>query len=115
LELSQLAKVCASEGLPLANLAMFKAPFTDPIDPVTARVASSPTSPSALTGSGSRGHRDGEVTVLNAVTCTMSAAPLTGRPPSGNWPAAACRAGYALMENLIVEEGSSRHRPSPSI
>ena len=35
LDLSQLAKVCASEGLPLANLAMFRAPFTDPIDPAT--------------------------------------------------------------------------------
>jgi CO/xanthine dehydrogenase Mo-binding subunit len=33
LPLSRLAAMCAADGLSLSNLAMFKAPFTDPIDP----------------------------------------------------------------------------------
>jgi CO/xanthine dehydrogenase Mo-binding subunit len=107
LELSQLAKVCASEGLPLANLAMFKAPFTDPIDPVTGQGRVFPDFTFGAYGvEVAVDTETGEVTVLNAVTCTdvgraINRAAAIGQLAGGGMQGL----GYALMENLIVEEG----------
>ena len=107
LELSQLAKVCASEGLPLANLAMFKAPFTDPIDPATGQGRVFPDFTFGAYGvEVAVDTETGEVTVLQAVTCcdvgrAINAAAAIGQLAGGGMQGL----GYALMENLIVDKG----------
>ena len=107
LELSQLAKVCASEGLSLANLAMFKAPFTDPIDPATGQGRVFPDFTFGAYGvEVAVDTETGEVTVLKAVTCcdvgrAINRAAAIGQLAGGGMQGL----GYALMENLIVEQG----------
>lgn len=107
LELSNLAKVCAGEGLPLANLAMFKAPFSDPIDPVTGQGRVFPDFTFGAYGvEVAVDTETGEVTVLKAVTCSdvgraINRAAAIGQLAGGGMQGL----GYALMENLIVEEG----------
>ena len=107
LDLSQLAKVCASEGLPLANLAMFKAPFTDPIDPATGQGRVFPDFTFGAYGvEVAVDMETGEVTVLNAVTCSdvgraINRAAAIGQLAGGGMQGL----GYALMENLIVDQG----------
>ena len=107
LDLSQLAKVCASEGLSLANLAMFKAPFTDPIDPATGQGRVFPDFTFGAYGvEVAVDTETGEVTVLKAVTCcdvgrAINRAAAIGQLAGGGMQGL----GYALMENLIVEQG----------
>ncbi len=107
LELSNLAKVCAGEGLPLANLAMFKAPFSDPIDPATGQGRVFPDFTFGAYGvEVAVDTETGEVTVLKAVTCSdvgraINRAAAIGQLAGGGMQGL----GYALMENLIVEQG----------
>ena len=107
LDLSQLARVCASEGLSLANLAMFKAPFTDPIDPATGQGRVFPDFTFGAYGvEVAVDTETGEVTVLKAVTCcdvgrAINRAAAIGQLAGGGMQGL----GYALMENLIVEQG----------
>ena len=106
-ELSNLAKVCASEGLPLANLAMFKAPFTDPIDPATGQGRVFPDFTFGAYGvEVAVDTETGEVTVLKAVTCcdvgrAINRAAAIGQLAGGGMQGL----GYALMEDLIVKQG----------
>ena len=106
-ELSNLAKVCASEGLPLANLAMFKAPFTDPIDPATGQGRVFPDFTFGAYGvEVAVDTETGEVTLLKAVTCcdvgrAINRAAAIGQLAGGGMQGL----GYALMEDLIVEKG----------
>jgi len=106
-ELSNLAKVCASEGLPLANLAMFKAPFTDPIDLATGQGRVFPDFTFGAYGvEVAVDTETGEVTVLQAVTCcdvgrAINRAAAIGQLAGGGMQGM----GYALMEDLVVEKG----------
>jgi CO/xanthine dehydrogenase Mo-binding subunit len=106
-ELANLARVCASEGLPLANLALFRAPFTDPINPETGQGRVFPDFTFGAYGvEVAVDTETGDVTVLKAAACHD-----IGR--AINWDAAIGQItgggmqglGYALMENLIVKDG----------
>lgn len=107
LDLVDLAKMCASEGQHLSNLALFKAPFTDPIDPETGQGQVWPDFTfGAFAVEVAVDIETGEVTVLKAAACHD-----IGR--AINWAAAEGQIigggmqglGYGLMENLIVKEG----------
>ena len=116
MELADLAKVCASEGLPLANLAMFKAPFTDPIDPETGQGRVFPDFTFGAYGvEVAVDTETGEVTVLKAAAChdvgrAINRAAVDGQMAGGGMQGL----GYALMEDLIVRKASSRRRRWPS-
>jgi CO/xanthine dehydrogenase Mo-binding subunit len=107
LELSQLARVCASEGLPLANLAMFKAPFTDPIDPETGQGRVWPDFTFGAYGvEVAVDTETGEITVLKAVAChdvgrAINPTAVIGQLAGGGMQGL----GYALMEDFHLEEG----------
>jgi CO/xanthine dehydrogenase Mo-binding subunit len=107
LELSSLAKVCAGEGLPLANLALFKAPFTDPIDPETGQGRVWPDFTFGAYGvEVAVDTETGEVTVLKAVAChdvgrAINPAAAIGQLAGGGMQGL----GYALMEDFVVKEG----------
>ncbi len=107
LELSSLAKVCASEGLPLANLALFKAPFTDPIDPETGqgRVFADFTF-GAYAVEVAVDTETGEVTVHKAAACHDIGRAINWAAAEGQIAGGGMQGlGYALMENLIVKDG----------
>ncbi len=107
LELSQLAKVCASEGLPLANLAMFRAPFTDPIDPETGQGQMWPDFTFGAYGvEVAVDTETGEVTVLKAVACHDVGRAINRDAAIGQLAGGGMQGlGYALMENFVVEQG----------
>ncbi|MCX6054854.1 MAG: xanthine dehydrogenase family protein molybdopterin-binding subunit [Chloroflexi bacterium] len=107
MDLVDLAKMCASEGMHLSNLALFKAPFTDPINPDTGQ---GQVWPDFTFGSFAVevavDTETGEVTILKAAACHD-----IGR--AINWAAAEGQIigggmqglGYGLMENMIVKDG----------
>ncbi len=107
LELSQLARVCASEGLPLANLAMFRAPFTDPINPETGQGQVWPDFTFGAYGvEVAVDTETGEVTVLKAVAChdvgrAINPAAAIGQLAGGGMQGL----GYALMEDFHMADG----------
>jgi CO/xanthine dehydrogenase Mo-binding subunit len=107
IELSALAKVCASEGLPLANLAMFKAPFTDPIDPETGQGRIFPDFTfGAYAVEVAVDTETGEVTVLKAAACHDIGRAINWAAAEGQIAGGGMQGlGYALMENLIVKDG----------
>jgi CO/xanthine dehydrogenase Mo-binding subunit len=105
--LTELAALCASEGLPLSNLAMFQAPFTNPIDPETGQGDIWPDFTF-----GSQGvevavdTETGEITLLKSVAChdvgrAVNPAAVRGQIEGGGVQGL----GYALMEDFIVKEG----------
>jgi CO/xanthine dehydrogenase Mo-binding subunit len=107
LDLVDLAKMCASEGMHLSNLALFKAPFTDPINPETGQGQVWPDFTfGTFAVEAAVDTETGEVTILKAAGCHD-----IGR--AINWAAAEGQIigggmqglGYGLMENLIVKEG----------
>jgi len=107
IELADLAKVCAAEGTHLANLAMFKAPFADPIDPETGQGDVFPDFTfGAYAVEVAVDTETGEVTVLKAAAChdvgrAINRAAVEGQIAGGGMQGL----GYALMENLIVKDG----------
>ena len=107
LDLVDLAKMCASEGMHLSNLALFKAPFTDPINPETGQ---GQVWPDFTFGSFAVevavDTETGEVTILKAAAChdigrAINRAAAEGQIIGGGMQGL----GYGLMENLIVKEG----------
>ena len=110
IQLTELIRVCASEGIPLANLAMFKAPFTDPIDPQTAQGQFWPDFTfGAHAVEVAVDTETGEITLLKSVAChdvgrAINPAAVTGQIQGG----ATQGLGYALMEDLAVREGRIR-------
>jgi CO/xanthine dehydrogenase Mo-binding subunit len=107
IELADLAKICAAEGTHLASLAMFKAPFKDPIDPGTGQ---GPVFPDFTFGAYAAevavDTETGQITVLKAAAChdvgrAINRAAVEGQIAGGGVQGL----GYALMENLIVREG----------
>ena len=107
IELADLAKVCAAEGIHLANLAMFKAPFTDPIDPETGQGRVFPDFTfGAFAAEVAVDTETGEVTLLKAAAShdvgrAINRAAAEGQIAGGGMQGL----GYALMEDLIVKEG----------
>jgi CO/xanthine dehydrogenase Mo-binding subunit len=107
MELADLAKVCAAEGTHLANLAMFKAPFADPIDTETGQGNVFPDFTfGAYAVEVAVDTETGEVTVLKAAAChdvgrAINRAAVEGQITGGGMQGL----GYALMENLIVKGG----------
>ncbi len=107
LPLAKLAQVCASEGLPLANLALFKGPFTDRLDPETGQ---GDVFPDFTFGTHAIevavDTETGEVRVLKSVGChdvgrAINPAAVDGQIQGGS----AQGLGYALTENYIVRQG----------
>jgi CO/xanthine dehydrogenase Mo-binding subunit len=107
LPLADLAQVCASEGLKLANLALFKAPFTDPIDPETGQGRIFPDFTfGAHAVEVAVDTETGEITLLKSAAChdvgrAINPAAVIGQIVGGS----AQGIGQALMEDVIVEQG----------
>jgi CO/xanthine dehydrogenase Mo-binding subunit len=107
LDLPSLAKMCAAEGGHLSNLAMFKAPFTDPIDPETGQGRVFPDFTfGAFAVEVAVDTETGEITLLKAAAChdvgrAINAAAAEGQIAGGGMQGL----GYALMEDLIVKNG----------
>ena len=107
MELADLAKVCAADGAQLTSLAMFKAPFHDPIDPETGQ---GPVFPDFTFGSYAVevavDTGTGQITVLKAAAShdvgrAINRAAVEGQIAGGGVQGL----GYALMEDLIVKDG----------
>ena len=107
LPLAELTKMCAAEGLPLSNLALFKAPFTDPIDPETGQGDIFPDFTfGAHAVEVAVDTETGEITLLKSVGChdvgrAINPIAVEGQIQGGS----AQGLGYALMEEVQVVEG----------
>ncbi len=107
LPLAELAAICAAEGLPLSNLALFKAPFTDPIDPETGQGRVFPDFTFGTQAvEVAVDTETGEMTVLKSVAChdvgrAINPAAVEGQIQGGSTQGL----GYALMEELVVKDG----------
>ncbi len=107
MSISDLAKLCASEGLPLNNLAEFKAPFTEPPDPETGQGDIYPDFTfGAHAVEVAVDTETGEVTILKSVGChdvgrAINPIAVEGQIQGGS----AQGLGYALMEDVIIKEG----------
>ena len=110
LRLSELIAKCAAEGIPLANLAMFKAPFTGPIDPETGQGQIWPDFTfGAQAVEVAVDTETGEITLLKSIAChdvgrAINPAAVEGQIQGG----AAQGLGYALIEDLAVLDGRIR-------
>ena len=107
MDLPDLIKICAAEGLHLSNLGIFRAPFTDPINPETGQGQVFPDFTfGAFAVEVAVDTETGEYTILKAAACHD-----VGR--AINWAAAEGQIigggiqglGYATMEHLVVKEG----------
>jgi len=107
LPLAELAAMCAAEGLPLSNLALFRAPFTDPLDPDTGQGRVFPDFTfGAQAVEVAVDTETGEITVLKSVAChdvgrAINPAAVEGQIQGGS----AQGLGYALIEELLVKDG----------
>lgn len=107
LPLAELTKMCAAEGLPLSNLALFKAPFTDPIDPETGQGDIFPDFTfGAHAVEVAVDTETGEITLLKSVGChdvgrAINPIAVEGQIQGGSTQGL----GYALMEEVQVVEG----------
>jgi CO/xanthine dehydrogenase Mo-binding subunit len=110
LPLKELVAMCASEGLPLSNLALFKAPFTDGIDPETGQ---GDVFPDFTFGTQAVevavDTETGEVTILKSVAChdigrAINPAAVEGQIAGGSHQGL----GYALTEEYVMEDGVTK-------
>jgi CO/xanthine dehydrogenase Mo-binding subunit len=107
LDLVDLAKMCAAEGLHLSNLAIFTAPFTDPINMDTGQGQVFPDFTfGAFAVEVAVDTETGEVNILKAAAChdigrAINRAAAEGQIIGGGMQGL----GYSLMENFIVKEG----------
>jgi CO/xanthine dehydrogenase Mo-binding subunit len=107
LPLSDLASICAAEGVKLSNLALFTAPFTDPVDPNDVKGDIFPDFTfGAHAVEVAVDTETGEVTLLKSVAChdvgrAINPAAVIGQIVGGS----AQGIGQALMEDLIVDQG----------
>lgn len=105
--LADLAKICAAEGGHLSNLAIFKAPFTDPIDMETGQGRVFPDFTfGSFAVEVAVDTETGEVSVLKAAAChdvgrAINFAAAEGQVLGGGMQGL----GYALMEDFIVKDG----------
>jgi CO/xanthine dehydrogenase Mo-binding subunit len=107
LPLSDLVKICAAEGLPLADLALFKGPFTDPLDPETGQGRVFPDFTfGAQAAEVAVDTETGQIELLKCVAChdvgrAINPAAVEGQIAGGSNQGL----GYALTEEFILEEG----------
>ncbi len=110
LSLQELVARCAAEGLPLSNLALFKAPFTDGINPETGQ---GDVYPDFTFGTQAVevavDTETGEITLLKSVAChdvgrAINPAAVVGQIAGGSHQGL----GYALLEDFIVENGVTK-------
>jgi len=107
LPLKDLVARCAAEGLPLANLAQFQAPFTDGIDPQTGQGDVFPDFTfGAQAVEVAVDMETGQVTVLKSVAChdvgrAINPAAVVGQIQGGSTQGL----GYALMEEFVLQDG----------
>lgn len=107
LPLSELVKVCAAEGLPLSNLALFKAPFTDGIDPETGQGEVFPDFTfGAQAVEVAVDTETGQIAVLKSIAChdvgrAINPAAVRGQIAGGSNQGL----GYALMEEFMLRHG----------
>jgi len=107
LSLAELAAMCAAEGLPLANLAQFQAPFTAKLDPENLQGDIFPDFTfSAHAVEVTVDTETGEITLLKSVGChdvgrAINPAAVEGQIQGG----AAQGLGYALMEEVVIKDG----------
>jgi CO/xanthine dehydrogenase Mo-binding subunit len=105
--LAELAAVCAAEGLHLANLALFKAPFTDRIDPETGQGQVFPDftfGTQAVEVAVDTG--TGQITVLKSVACHDVGRAINPTAVEGQIQGGSTQGlGYALMEEVVVKDG----------
>lgn len=107
MSLTTLIAMCAAEGLPRANLSLFKAPFTDKLDPETGQGDLFPDYTfGAQAVEVSVDMETGEVRVLKSVGChdigrAINSAAAAGQIEGG----AAMGLGYALMEDVQIVNG----------
>ncbi len=105
--LTQLIALCAAEGLPRANLSLFKAPFTEKLDPDNAQGDIWPDYTfGAQAVEVAVDLETGEVRVLKSAAChdvgrALNPAAVAGQIEGG----AAQGLGYALMEDVQIVNG----------
>lgn len=105
--LTQLIALCATEGLPRANLSLFKAPFTEKLDPDNAQGNIWPDYTfGAQAVEVAVDMETGEVRVLKSAAChdvgrALNPAAVAGQIEGG----AAQGLGYALMEDVQIVNG----------
>lgn len=105
--LAELVKLCAAEGLPLANLALFKAPFTEGVDPETGQGRVFPDFTfGAVAVEVAVDTETGQVQVLKSVAChdvgrAINPAAVEGQIAGGTNQGM----GYALIEEFKLREG----------
>lgn len=108
--LADFVKVCAAEGIHLSNLAMFRAPFTDPIDPETGQGRVFPDFTfGAHAVEVAVDTETGQVEVLKSAAChdvgrAINRATCEGQIIGGSMQGL----GYALMEDLLITDGVIR-------
>jgi CO/xanthine dehydrogenase Mo-binding subunit len=112
--ISELAAVCAAEGLPLANLALFKAPFTDKIDPETGQGRVWPDFTfGALAVEVAVDTETGQVDIRKSVACHDVGRAINRDACAGQIAGGANQGlGYAVMEEFKLENG---HIITPSL
>jgi len=107
LPLSELAAMCAAEGMPLSNLALFKAPFSATLDPDNLQ---GPIFPDFTFGAHAVevavDTETGEITLLKSTAChdvgrAINPVAVEGQIQGGS----AQGLGYALMEEVVVKDG----------
>jgi CO/xanthine dehydrogenase Mo-binding subunit len=109
MSLTSLIAVCAAEGLPRANLSLFKAPFTDKLDPETGQGDLFPDYTfGAHAVEVAVDIETGEVRVLKSIGChdvgrCINSAAVAGQIEGG----AAMGLGYALMEDVQIVNGTT--------
>lgn len=105
--LSQLVAMCAAEGLPRANLSLFKAPFTDKLDSETGQGDLFPDYTfGAQAVEVAVDMETGQVRVLKSVGChdvgrAINSAAVAGQIEGGS----AMGLGYALLEDVQIVNG----------
>jgi CO/xanthine dehydrogenase Mo-binding subunit len=105
--LEDLITVCAAEGLPLSNLALYTAPFSEGIDPETGQGRVFPDFTfGAQAVEVAVDVETGEITLLNSAAChdvgrAINPAAVVGQIAGGSSQGM----GYALMEEFILEDG----------
>lgn len=105
--LTQLIAMCAAEGLPRANLSLFKAPFTEKLDPDNAQGDIWPDYTfGAQAVQVAVDMETGEVRVLKSAACHDVGRALNPAAVAGQIEGGATQGlGYALMEDVQIVNG----------
>jgi len=107
LPLADLAKMCAADGMKLQHLALFTAPFTDKLDPENLKGDLFPDFTfSAHAIEVAVNTETGEIMVLKSIGCHDVGRAINPTAVEGQIQGGSAQGiGYALMEEVRVEEG----------